>query len=253
MVVWVEGSSHADDCRGFARRVLRKFILAQADAALCISEAARKLVAELAGSIRTVVHALPNACESTINCRVRTVAERKRLLYVGQLVSRKGILRFVESLANVCKSRPDQTVELWICGSGPQEADLRAMAIPQNLDLTFVGEKSYEEMSAVYDQCGVLVFPTLADVWGLVASEAMAAGLPVLGSIYSEAVADLVEDGVTGWRYCPSEQCATEQAIEAALSCSPEQIARMGAAAQTRVSGITPSAFVGALLTASGL
>jgi glycosyltransferase involved in cell wall biosynthesis len=32
-------------------------------------------------------------------------------------------------------------------------------------------------------------------VWGLLVNEAMAAGLPVLGSVYAQAVEELVQDG----------------------------------------------------------
>ncbi len=50
----------------------------------------------------------------------------------------------------------------------------------------------------MFEQGGILVFPTLSDEWGLVVNEAMAAGLPVLGSRYSEAVEEMVETDVTG-------------------------------------------------------
>ena len=50
---------------------------------------------------------------------------------------------------------------------------------------------------------GVLVFPTLADEWGLVVNEALAAGVPVLGSLYSQAVEELVRDGENGWTFRP--------------------------------------------------
>ena len=54
-------------------------------------------------------------------------------------------------------------------------------------------------MAEVYAKASLFAFPTLADEWGVVVNEAMAAGLPVLGSIYSQAVEELVEDGVSGW------------------------------------------------------
>ena len=43
---------------------------------------------------------------------------------------------------------------------------------------------------------GIFVLPTLADEWGLVVNEAMASGLPVLGSVYSQAAHELCGDGI---------------------------------------------------------
>ena len=61
----------------------------------------------------------------------------------------------------------------------------------------------HERMAEVYAKASLFAFPTLADEWGVVVNEAMAAGLPVLGSIYSQAVEELVEDGVSGWVFRP--------------------------------------------------
>ena len=47
-------------------------------------------------------------------------------------------------------------------------------------------------MPSVYRSADLVVFPTLADVWGLVINEALWSGIPVLGSVYAGASRELL-------------------------------------------------------------
>jgi hypothetical protein len=87
-----------------------------------------------------------------------------------------------------------------------------------------------------------LVLPTLADEWGLVVVEAMAAGLPVLGSLYSQAVEELVVDGRNGWTFLPDDPCGMQSAIHRALGASVGELNQMAENARQDISGLTPSA-----------
>jgi len=62
---------------------------------------------------------------------------------------------------------------------------------------------NYAVLPREYEHGGALVFPALAGDWGLVVNEAMAAGLPVLGSVYDQAVEELVVGGENGWTFRP--------------------------------------------------
>jgi glycosyltransferase involved in cell wall biosynthesis len=48
-----------------------------------------------------------------------------------------------------------------------------------------------DDMPAVYRSADALIFPTLEDVWGLVANEAMLSGLPVLCSVHAGCAHEL--------------------------------------------------------------
>ena len=54
-----------------------------------------------------------------------------------------------------------------------------------------LGRSAPEEMPSVYRSADALIFPTLEDVWGLVANEAMLSGLPVLCSKYAGCANEL--------------------------------------------------------------
>ena len=73
-------------------------------------------------------------------------------------------------------------------------------------------------------------------------NEAMAAGLPVLGSIYSQAVEELVQDGENGWVFDPLTEASTLAALDRVFATPPEHLAAMRQAARRRVRDLTPAA-----------
>jgi glycosyltransferase involved in cell wall biosynthesis len=164
----------------------------------------------------------------------------RRLLYVGQLIERKGIVPFVQGLGRWGLRHPDERVSLRIVGAGPEAARLEALRLPGNVTVDLAAPLPYERVAEMYQTADVFAFPTLADVWGLVVNEAMSSGLPVLGSRHSQAVEELVEEGVNGWTFVPDRPEAVDEALERVLGTSPEQLARMGAAARDTVRSLTP-------------
>jgi glycosyltransferase involved in cell wall biosynthesis len=99
---------------------------------------------------------------------------------------------------------------------------------------------AYPQLPALYAAADIYVLPTLADEWGVVVNEAMAAGLPVLGSCHSQAVEELVAEGETGWRFNPDNDDSVYDSIDRALRVSREDRLRMGTAACARVFQLTP-------------
>ena len=86
------------------------------------------------------------------------------------------------------------------------------------------------------------MFPSLADEWGLVPIEAMASGLPVLGSVLAQSVEAEVTEGRNGWIFDPHDSKSMDDAIGRALSCSRPKLIEMGADALRSVAHISPSA-----------
>ena len=72
------------------------------------------------------------------------------------------------------------------------------MPRPGNLELMILGQCDYERISECYASAGIFAFPSLADDWGMAVNEAMLAGLPVLGSTYSQAVEEMCLIDETG-------------------------------------------------------
>src|SRR5258708_3649949 len=158
---------------------------------------------------------------------MRDAVSARRLLHVGQLVERKGLERFLRALTRWAETHPDQKRELWFLGDGPLRHKLRSTRLPANLKLKFFGNVPYADLCKFYAQSGVLVLPTLADTWGLVVNEALAAGLPVFGSRYSQAVLELVRDDVNGWTFHPDRGQEPDRALDRMSTADPATLPPM--------------------------
>ena len=163
-----------------------------------------------------------------------------KLLFVGQLVERKGLLPFLEVLRGWAERHPDRRIEFDVVGKGPLERHIRDVRMPGNVRHRLRGSLRFEELPDAYANAGILVFPTLADDWGMVVNEALAAGVPVLGSRYAQAVDDLCVDGINGWTFRPDAGNEMETALDAALAVSAEKLNEMRRAARERVANLTP-------------
>jgi glycosyltransferase involved in cell wall biosynthesis len=111
---------------------------------------------------------------------------------------------------------------LTFVGTGPLEQTVRTGDYPANLQVHLRGHLAPAERAPQWAQYGVLLFPTLADEWGLVVNEALRAGLPVIGSRYAQASTTLIQEGWNGWLYSPDQP--------AELAAKLAQLSRLGAA-----------------------
>jgi glycosyltransferase involved in cell wall biosynthesis len=89
---------------------------------------------------------------------------------------------------------------------------------------------------------GVLLFPTLADEWGLVVNEALRAGLPVIGSRYAQASTTLIQEGRNGWLYSPEQPAELAAKLAQLSRLSAAELAAMRDNARSSVAHITSRA-----------
>jgi len=161
-------------------------------------------------------------------------------LYVGQLIERKGLIPFLAALVRWTKLHPSRRVSLTFAGNGPLRSELESHPATDNLRLFFLGDVNYDALPSVYADADFFVFPTLADTWGVVVNEALASGLPVLGSLYGQAVSELVRDGSNGWTFRPDHTSEMAQALERALTASDDQLDSMRNSARETALRLTP-------------
>jgi glycosyltransferase involved in cell wall biosynthesis len=91
----------------------------------------------------------------------------------------------------------------------------------------------------MYAAADVFVFPTLGDTFGLVVSEAMACGLPVIATTAAGEISERVADGVNGFLVPPADSDALLERMTV-LAQDPALRRRMGQASRDKVSGQTP-------------
>lgn len=108
-----------------------------------------------------------------------------RVLYVGRLVTEKGIIAFARTWARHAPG----ALRLSIVGDGPARDELAGLR-----GVELLGQVPRHDVDRLMLTSRALAFPSLGpEPFGLVAVEAMAAGLPVLGSDRG-AIPELIGD-----------------------------------------------------------
>ncbi len=242
LLIWCKLSEHSERGWGRVRQALRRFLFARADGVMVNGESGARYVAGFGvpdHRIFRINQPVDVALFAAVP-RQRPDGARTRLLCCGVLAARKGVVPFLVQLDRWARANPAEPLELWWLGDGPLRPELEAFECAPNLAQRFLGAVPYAELPEWYSQADVLAFPSLLDEWGLVVNEAMASGLPVLGSRYAQAVTELVADGVTGWVFDPIREDSVQAALDRVRDTPPGQLARMRDAARRRIAALTP-------------
>lgn len=242
LIVWADVGEATERGRGWARELVRRALHPNVDAFLAIGESGAQYLRSLgvkSEKIAKVWYATDLRRFGRLALS-RPAPQAHRLLYVGQLIERKGLVPFVRALSEWASAHADRLVELAFAGSGPMRPVLQELPVTSNVKLTFLGSVPYDDLPKVYGSAGILVLPTLADTWGVVVNEAMAAGLPVLGSIYAQAVAEMVQDGENGWVFAAGDGHQTYRAIDSCMNTALEKLDQMRAHARSTAAQLSP-------------
>ncbi|MEY2519935.1 MAG: hypothetical protein QOF24_1694 [Verrucomicrobiota bacterium] len=124
-----------------------------------------------------------NPYDETIFRVLPNVVRDKTLVFLGRLVSDKGVDLLLEALKLL--RNDGLTPDLTIVGSGPEDANLRRLAAESGLasQVTFVGEKSGTALAEILNRHRILVAPSRwPEPFGIVALEGLACGCVVIGS-----------------------------------------------------------------------
>jgi glycosyltransferase involved in cell wall biosynthesis len=142
-----------------------------------------------------------------------------KVLWAGTFSIRKGAHYLLEAWRSL---RLDGHAELLVLGAMTLPDELVAN-LPQSITIRSSVPRS--ELYVNYSRADVLVFPTLADGFGMVVTEAFAHGLPVITTARAGA-ADLVRHGANGLIIEAASADAIAQSIEWCLS-NREALAKM--------------------------
>lgn len=192
--VWWGGTLHTERMIGPARKLLRKVISRWARRWISYGRTSTTYLGSLGideGSILEIQNAVDEERFARSTEREFEIRPGPVLLHVGQLVARKGIDLLLHAVADL--QREGLEFSLLLVGSGLDERVLKQLA--RNLGLRnvhFCPALPPERMPAVYRSGDALVFPTIEDVWGLVANEAILSGIPVLCSRYAGCAEELI-------------------------------------------------------------
>ena len=136
------------------------------------------------------------------------------LLYVGRLGAEKEIDRIKPILEAIPNAR------LALVGDGPNRQTLEKYFADTRTH--FVGYLGGQELASAFASADAFIFPSRTETLGLVLLEAMAAGCPVVAA-RSGGIPDIVEDGVNGYLFDPTDDWGAIVATQRLLSSQEER------------------------------
>jgi len=185
-------------------------------------------VATNVGNVEQYINISNSIRESAPEARTKMgLPEKFTVLYVGTLdnVKRPDLIL---DLARLCES---ENYNFVLAGTGPLFDGLKQRVQQENLTNVYLLGRVVKKLPLLFKSADVLVVPGRG---GIVISEAMAMGLPVVVYQADGTEYDLVQNGITGIRLSngtPREFC---EALET-LRSSPAMRTKMGLRAQNLV------------------
>lgn len=148
--------------------------------------------------------------------------------YVGRITANKGIFILLEALNSLMNSEAASNWKLIVAGGGPDEDAFLDKIKEYGLEdkIIWKGILPQQELTKIFDQMTILIFPTLLEEsLGLVGLEAMAHGVPVIGSKIG-GLQNYIIDQKNGFLY-EAGNIDTLSDILKALSLNPDRITNM--------------------------
>lgn len=141
------------------------------------------------------------------------------ILTVAEMIPRKNYKTALRAL----KKLGHCNFTYLICGDGKQENDLKQEAIKLGIakQVKFLGFR--KDVSEIYKISDIFLFPSYQEGLSVALIEAMAAGLPVIGSKIRGNV-DLIKEGKGGYLYDPEDCSGMASGIEKIMNDSGHEL-----------------------------
>lgn len=219
---------------------LKHFLLRFAAATIAVSQA-------MAARLPAPTTVIPNAYRDELFHPLAGIERQDDLIFVGRLVSDKGVDLLLEALARL--GRRGLEPRLTLVGQGPERAALEAQASRLGLAsrVIFRGSLVEEQLVAELHRHLLLVVPSrYEEPFGMVALEGIACGLVVVGTAGGGLPEAIGPCGVT----VPNGEVDALAEALAALLSSSERVAELRAAAPQHLARHSQAGMVEAYLAA---
>lgn len=241
LVVTSHGETTGDDTSVFTRSVLLRqgltLALAEAAAVTAPTEYVLDDLRARFGLTRGTV--VPNGVALDIEPEPATVAG-PYIVAVGRLGVQKGFDLLIEAFARA-RSTPgfSSSMRLVIAGDGPEMSHLRRLVRDLRLDthVSLVGWQSPAQVAGLLDAAALVVVPSRAEAFGIIALEAWRAGRALIMTSRGGA-AEFMTDGTDALLVDP-ENVEALAATLVRLSNDPALRERLATAGRNRVTEFT--------------
>jgi glycosyltransferase involved in cell wall biosynthesis len=191
--IWWGGTVHSERNIGPLRKMIRKVFALWADRWVSYGQTSTEYLLRLGVKRDRILQSQNAIDEERFKANVEPAWEilpRPVVLHVGQFIERKGIGSLLDAAASLQQQGCEFSLLLVGSGRDKQALESRARALGLK-NVHFRPAQTPEKMPSVYRSANLVVFPTLEDVWGLVANEAILSGIPVLCSKYAGCASEL--------------------------------------------------------------
>jgi glycosyltransferase involved in cell wall biosynthesis len=177
---------------------------------------------------------------------------RPYILSINRFLPKKNLPFLITAYAQYHREVRSITWDLVICGDGllrdNLEQQIRQLDLQEHIHLP--GFLQQDELLPYFAHARCLIHASLQEQWGLVVNEAMAAGLPVLVSNRCGCFEDLVQDGITGFGFDPTDASQLTE-LMGKLSTGAIDAQQMGENALAHIQNYSPDRFAENLVAAA--
>jgi glycosyltransferase involved in cell wall biosynthesis len=196
------------------------------DAVSCFHATAESEAAEIRGhGFGQPIAVIPNGIDVPTSAR-RQAERRREVLFLGRIHPKKGLDVLLRAWQRIEPRRPGWTLRIVGPDNGGHLARIVELARELRLQsVDFAGELVGEEKAEAYARASLFVLPTRNENFAMTVAEALASGTPAIVS--KGAPWSGLDRTASGWWIDFGEE-PLARTMEAAMSTSPDELARMG-------------------------
>ena len=191
-----------------------------------VSNELKRQIVELYGKSNTLIAPMGIDVEEFEQSSVKkdTVKSQHEILFVGRLDKIKGVTYLIQAMEKI-------DAKLVIVGDGVLRSELEEQAKTFGDKVHFMGAVEHSKLAEIYSEADVFVAPSITmengatEGFGLVFIEAMAAGIPVIGT-KTGGIKDIIIDGETGYFVKGKDSDAIAERVNFLLE-NPEESMRI--------------------------
>jgi len=213
---------------------LEDYSIAAADALLCPSSYLARQAETHYGMDEGSIHVIPLPIgDCTMLEREKNTWEYGTICYVGRLERRKGVIEWIDAVVTVAPEYPSARFEFIganVLGTKTMSGEeFVKRRIPDDLRPRFIfhGQQERSALPQFLKKARISVVPSRWENFPNTCIETMSSGLPVIAS-REGGMAEIIEDGRTGWLANKSGSEGLAEALRRALNTPSIKIAGMG-------------------------
>lgn len=184
-------------------RFLEKLVYKNADKIIVSSRGDKKYIEERYHILSEKIKYIPNYIDTEL-FKPLNISKENRVCFIGRLVKKKNIFNLIRAISGL-------DIKLVIFGSGPLKKDLEDFSRRLNVNTEFKGNIPNRDLARELNKSKLFVLPSLFEGCPKVLLEAMACGLPVIGTnVYGTA--EIIKHKENGY-LCETNSASIRKAI----------------------------------------